>query len=676
MGCGATKQVFYNKYEDMSNKNDGFLSGPFVNTFIDSFEQVEASYKNKAYISELLPVLERNSKRDCLGYRRQLNETEAEKRYTYFTYGQILEWSQNLSQNLVLNKLISNLNYDGEDFNLIGIFSRNCVEWTIADLACQFNSVTSVTLYSTLGDEAFQHICEETAISTLFLSPDSIKSFINYKRKFNLDIKNVVVFDITLPTNVALYDELTNEGVRVLTFSDMIKTPHDKVNLQRSSPDTVLTICYTSGTTGLPKGVMLTQKNYIAQLTNIPDAGVQLSTKTVHLSYLPLAHVMERLCIFAVILHGGKVGFISGDVRKTLREDLEILQPTLLIAVPRVLNTFRQLIFDTLSKLPAGCKKNLAEKAIRVKKENLQTKGEIKHGLYDALIFKKVKAKFGGKIEVIITGSAPLTKELADDIKILFGVPIIDAYGMTECSGAAVVSHFIDIHNQSSGGCIKTSKVKLVDVPEMNYTSTTLLDGQASPSGEICVKGPIVFKGYFKKPEETSKAIDSEGWLHTGDVGRIMPSNSGLKIVDRVKEIFKLSQGEYIAPSKLESIYGKSKYVLQVMIYGSSIDNFIIAIIVPNKPNLTEFLQSKGKNVVNVEDFYADEELIGEIKSNLNALAAENNLTGIEKARDVVLSSIEFTPDNGCLTPTLKLVRRKVEEYHREQIERIYGRKL
>jgi long-chain acyl-CoA synthetase len=384
---------------------------------------------------------------------------------------------------------------------------------------------------------------------------------------------------------------------------------------------------------------------------------------------------MERVCIFINMVSGGKSGYITGDVKKYLREDIGILKPTHLIAVPRVLDTFRKLIFDQFSKVPAGCKKCLVEKAIKAKRDNFRDKGVITHGLYDRLIFSKIREKFGGRLEVFITGSAPLSLDLAEDIKILFSVPIIEAYGMTECCGGAVVGHFSDLSNTSAGGALSTFKIKLLDVPEMNYSSQTKLDGLASPTGEICVYSPCVFKGYYKNPEETRKAIDSQGWLHTGDVGRILPINQGLKIIDRVKEIFKLSQGEYIAPSKLESIYSKSKFVLQICVYGNSLKNFVVGLVVPNPLNLKELITSLGKwkEDSKIEDFFNDKGVLAAVKADLDELAKVNSFNSLEKIPKLMLLGREFTVANGCLTPTFKLVRRKVAEEFKDEIDSLYS---
>jgi len=289
-------------------------------------------------------------------------------------------------------------------------------------------------------------------------------------------------------------------------------------------------------------------------------------------------------------------------------------------------------------------------------------------------VLNKIHNEFGGKWRFIITGSAPLPAELCTDIKVIFGCPIVEAYGMTECCGASHVTRIHDLANGHVGGPVTPIKIKLVDVPELNYTSKSKTDDHVTPCGEICMKGPVVFPGYFRDPENTKKMIDKDGWLHSGDVGMVYSDQNKFKIIDRVKEIFKLVQGEYIAPSKLESVYSKSDYVGQMCIYGQSVKTYVIAIIVPKKFNVVNFLKEKGilKDGEQAEDHYNNPVLLDEVKASLDKLAGAHGLNSLEKVGKIILSPIEFTSENDLLTPTQKIVRRKVENYFRKEIDQIY----
>ncbi len=385
--------------------------------------------------------------------------------------------------------------------------------------------------------------------------------------------------------------------------------------------------------------------------------------------------------MLATLIYGVKTGFISGDLRTSLGEDMMLLAPTIVLAVPRVLQLFRTKILDGIEKLPEGCKRNTALKALRVKRENYESSNSnLSHFLYDRLVFSKIREKFGGRIKCFVTASAPVTKELATDIKIIFGCPIVEGYGLTECNGGCTVTNFGDFNNESVGGPIFPVKIKLADVPEMRYDSKTTLNGLHSPTGEICIFGPTIFKGYFRNPKATQETIDSEGWFHTGDIGRILPDCQGLKIIDRKKEIFKLAQGEYIAPSKLEGEYSKSRYVANLCIYGNSFKNFLVAVIVPDKETVFEFLKRKGKTNASslkelnckIEDYFSDMDLTQEIRDDFDLLAKQSNFNSLERIKGFIVSPREFTIQNGCLTATLKLARNVIVKEFQREIDECY----
>ena len=682
MGCSNTRQINYSVKEDLLSHTNETCS--YISPHISNFEDVEKNYKEKSFITELIKSFSKHANEECFGYRKPINEKECEPHFTFFKTSQIKEYAENFSRNLISNKFCPNMEFLEEgNFSFLGIFAKNCVEWGITDLACQMNQITSVTFYSTLGDVAFDYIAKQTKLTTLCISPDSTKHLISYKEKFNINsIKNVILFDYTLFSSAEYVNQLEKAGFTVHLFSKLMeKNPdNEKISLNLSKGDTILSISYTSGTTGVPKGVKLMQKNLIAQVDCILiNSGLSYTPEETVLIYLPLAHIMERLNLALCLLNGVKTGFISGDVRTSLSEDIEILQPTIFVAVPRVLQLFRQKILDTLDKLPEGCKKNMAQKALRTKRENFKENNTLTHFVYDKLVFSKIKQKFGGKIKYFLIGSAPLSEEIGIDIKIFFSCHIVEGYGLTECAGVAVLTHSTDPSNTCAGGPLNSNKIKLVDIPEMKYDSKTLLNGESSPTGEICIYGPTLFNGYFLNPKATGEALDSDGWFHTGDIGRILPTSRGLKIIDRKKEIFKLSQGEYIAPSKLEGVYAKCRYVQSICVYGNSLKTFLVAIIIPNREAVLEFLRRKGKTVAkaldeveNIESNFFDVELHKEIKDEFDKLAKESNFNSLEKILKFYVSEKDFTMQNGSYTPTMKLVRNVIAQQYEKEINKMY----
>lgn len=680
MGCRQYTPLVYNKKEDSLEHINETCS--YINANIESFQTQLEQVKGKTIIEEIIKILSENPQYEGLGYRKQITEKQWENQFTFFKFWQIKKYSEKLGSYIRKNNLCPLKNFEEEgSFQFIGLFAKNCFEWAITDLACQISDITTVTFYATLGETAFQHIAEETLIETLCISPENVKVFLQHKKKFDIkNIKNIVLFNFTLLNNTENITALQNEGLNVILISDILNAKeienetYDYCNMAKA--ESLLTICYTSGTTGIPKGVKTTQNAFYAEVKCLSNKDtLEYSQKETILIYLPLAHNMERVHIFACLLFGCRTGFLSGDVRVTLSDDIRILRPTFFVAVPRILQIFRQKILDSLENLPAGCKKNLIMKALRTKRENYQATGNYKHALYDKLVFSKISEKFGGKIKAFVSGSAPLSAEVANDIKILFSAPILEGYGLTESSGAASISFVNDNSNENVGAVNVNAKIKLVDVPEMKYHSKTHLNGEISPTGEICISGPIMFSGYFRNKKQTDECIDTDGWFHTGDIGRILPGNKGLKIIDRKKEIFKLNQGEYIAPSKLESVYMKSRYVSSICVYGNSLKTYIVAVIIPNREHILEFLKSKGKiedNSSNIEKFFNDDYLLNEIKSDFDLLAKHANFNSLEKIVKFHISEKEFTIQNGCFTPTLKLARNIIANTFEKEIDALY----
>lgn len=677
MGC-SHDSFFNGKYNEHSEKEqvtDG--SGPFINPHFPDYQGEFEKYKNNTWVDVLNETFVKHKNKNIFGFRRALSDTQVDEKHTYITFGEVSNYANILAKN-IRDLNLAPLNDHGEEgkVSCVGLFARNCTEWFITDLACQRDSVTSVTFYSTLGDQSFDHIFEQTQCSTIFISNDCLDNFIKYYKKYKFSsLKTVVLFDLTLFSNDEMFNKLKElKSFEVLSFkNDLLKDVGSKTELKISTPNTLFTICYTSGTTNLPKGAKITQNNFFAGQFSVTESGIKIHDESVHLSYLPLAHIMERVGLHLMVGNGALSCFVGGDVKTYLAKDIALSRPTLLIAVPRVLTMFQQTITKAFSEL-TGCKRNLVEKGIAAKRENFAKNGSLEHSLYDKLVFKKIREKFGGRIEAFITGSAPLSLEVANDIKIFFSAPIIEAYGMTEISGALVVTSVNDNSNISAGGVLRINQFKLADRKEMNYHSKTLLDGEPSPTGEICCKGLNIFKGYFLDKKNTQEAFDSEGWLRTGDVGRLLPNNKGLKIIDRVKEIFKLSQGEYIAPSKLENAYIKSKYIMQICIHGDSLHSYLLAIIVPNRVEIEKYLKESGimKDGEDVENFFDNKQLNDEIRKDFDSIAKVNSFNSLEKIQKFIISKVEFNVGNEMTTPTMKVVRKKVEQYFSEEIKKCY----
>ena len=684
MGNTHLDKVYeYNRLEvENETKREGY-SGPYIYPKLKNFDKQSVEYfQNKSLIEYNIQQMKKYKERPCLGRRLKKGENEKgepiyEEKYTYFSSSEVYNMCLNFSKNIHEKKseLIHKDTYNNIEFDLVGIFANNCTEWVVSDLGCQMDTITTVTLYATLGPNAFKFICEQTEIKTILVTPDLVDMLCDFKQKFNLDkLTYAILFDLTTNCDSdKVLNRLKDAGFTAYSFTkDFIKENNNvkESDLNLSKPDTIMTICYTSGTTGNPKGVMLSQRNLISVLETVIDGGsIPVDEYAAHISFLPLAHIFERMVISGFMGIGAKVGFISGSVKTTLMEDIKYFGPTLLFTVPKVLLTIRNKVFEGFNKL-SGWKKKLAYTAYYTKLDNYKKYGIVTHALYDLLVFKKIREMFGNRIKTVLCASAPLRKELADDFKVFLSVPVVEGLGMTELSGSPFCTNYNDYTNFTAGGVNWGARMLLKSVPDLGYTVDDEIEGIKCPAGEMCLKGPLVFHGYYKNDEENKNCFDEEGYFHTGDVGRIFPNyGNGLKIVDRVKEIFKLSQGEYIIPAKLESVYSKSIYVSQIMIYGNPTKNKIIGIIIPDKKKCAEELN------MSIEDLVKDnknEALINIIVKDFENLAREAEFNGLERLKYIIIDFDEFTNNNNCLTPTMKIIRKNVEKKYKERIDDLY----
>lgn len=334
-----------------------------------------------------------------------------------------------------------------------------------------------------------------------------------------------------------------------------------------------------------------------------------------------------------------------------------MLKPTMFPSVPRLYNKIYAKIkgnFDVLT----GCKKWLVNKGLAAKTANLHASAATTSGCYDKLVFNKIKAILGGCVEYMVTGSAPIDLEVLAFLKVAFCCPIFEGYGLTETSGASFITLGADPVAGHVGGPLECIKARLRDVPDMNYLSSD----KPHPRGEVQMWGASITKGYYKNPEKTAEAFDEDGWFCSGDVGVMYP-NGTLRIIDRSKNIFKLSQGEYIAPEKLEQAYSLVPEIAQCLIYGDSLKNNIVAVIVleeePCKKWATENKQSDDMGKL-----CSNEDLKKHILDAIVQIKTKKGFTSLEKPAQLFLSADPFSVENGILTTTFKLKRNEAKKVY------------
>uniref|UniRef100_A0A8C1V5Q3 Arachidonate--CoA ligase n=1 Tax=Cyprinus carpio TaxID=7962 RepID=A0A8C1V5Q3_CYPCA len=509
----------------------------------------------------------------------------------------------------------------------IGIFAQNRPEWTISELACYTYSLVAVPLYDTLGTEAISYIIDkgEQAHSIFLICdlPDKARLILDCVSGRKHSVTTIVImgnFDSELTA------QAQQKGIEVLSLKE-------------------------------PKGAMITHGNVVSNCSafiKVTEGLLKPSPQDVLISFLPLAHMFERVVEGVLLVHGARIGYFQGDIR-LLMDDLKTLKPTIFPVVPRLLNRMFDKIFGQAN---TPLKRWLLDFATSRKEAELKSGVVRKDSMWDKLIFSKVQASLGGRVRLMITGAAPVSPTVLTFLRAALGCQFYEGYGQTECTAGCTMSLPGDWTAGHVGAPLPCNFVKLLDVPEMNYFA-------ANGEGEVCVKGSNVFQGYLKDPERTSEAIDKDGWLHTGDIGKWLP-NGTLKIIDRKKHIFKLAQGEYIAPEKIENIYIRSDPVAQVFVHGDSLQACLVGIVVPDPDFLPGWAKRRG-----IEGSYTEM-----CKSKVKHLNRKKKFesSGFKPFYNIALHMEMFSVQNGLLTPTLKAKRTELRNHFREQIDQLYAK--
>ncbi|RHN49040.1 putative long-chain-fatty-acid--CoA ligase [Medicago truncatula] len=502
----------------------------------------------------------------------------------------------------------------------IGVYGSNCPQWIVAMEACCAHSLVCVPLYDTLAIVCFTKLTNEEK------------------------------------------DKATSIGVKPYSWEEFLQMGKETPStISPPQAHDICTIMYTSGTSGDPKGVVLTHENitYFVRGMDIfmEQFEDKMTVEDVYLSFLPLAHILDRTIEEYFFHKGASVGYYHGDLT-ALRDDLMELKPTLFAGVPRVfekvyegikkaveeLNPVRRTVFGMLYKRKLGWMK----------------KG-YKHcnasPFADLLAFRKVKARLGGRVRLIITGGAPLSSEIEEFLRVTSGAFVCQGYGLTETCGSTTLAFPDEMCMLGTVGPVSIyNEIQLEEVPEMGYNPL------GNPScGEICLRGKSVFSGYHKNPELTKESI-VDGWFHTGDIGEMQP-NGVVKIIDRKKNLIKLSQGEYIALEYLENVYGITPIVEDVWVYGNSFKSVLVAVVVPNEEITKKWAYTNGF-VGSFSELCSLDEFKKYVLSELKLTAERNKLKGFEQIKGVILDPHPFDMERDLVTATLKKRRNNMLKYY------------
>lgn len=485
--------------------------------------------------------------------------------------------------------------------------------------------------------------------------------------------RNSKGFKDMIPSGKTLQD-IYNDSTNIRYYNQDNEILCPMYDYKTTKPDDLLSLVYTSGTTGKPKGVMITTGNLVWTSTSMQTSRVLPFTRQdSFISFLPMAHIFQRALTGVFWRISGCSNFWCGTV-KELMDDFYVGRPTILVAVPRIL----QKVFDGIvSKIE---KKSpfvqfLFNKAYESRRKTLikayQNGKEIVWPAWTNGIFKQTKAVLGGRVRECVTGSAPLIPKTGEFLKICCDMLVFEGWGMTETSAHGAVQPVNTINFGAIGVSLDSqTQIKLVSIPEMGYRAT-----DNPPKGEVWIKGPSIFKGYYNDPVKTREALTEDGWFKTGDIGTVREDGE-LCLIDRKKSIFKTAQGEFISVGNVENKMGTSKYIDQCFMYGSRYESFVQAVVVPKIKSLREALPDISNKNTEDADFCADKETIKFLLNDINETCRKGNdaLRGFEVPKALIVESDPWTTDNNLLTPALKNKRPNIKSKYEPTFMDIYRR--
>jgi long-chain acyl-CoA synthetase len=513
----------------------------------------------------------------------------------------------------------------------IGIYSSNSQYWQMASFGAYTVGMVTVPVYDSLGKGAAQYITNHAEVQVLFVSPANFEKAISIIPELET-LKHIVVCTDGDPPSAACELPIHSAG-ELLRRGEASDAP-----LEFSQPDELAVIMYTSGSLGVPKGCELTGRNVVGGASSLAKINASIGRGDTFLSFLPLAHIYGMAIELFVYATGARVGFARGPV-KDLVSDIQSLQPTLIIVVPRLVNRICEGMKAKIAEKPAIVRAILRW-AMNQKVAALRQNGP--HSIIlDALLFTAFREALGGCVRLLINSGAPILKDVFEFFCATVTPNVIQGYGLTETCCGITVQEVPAFDPTTVGSVGQGCDIKLRAVEGTHYSPAA-----DPPSGELLVRGPVVFRGYYKQPALTD-SVFTDRWFATGDVCSFTPEGE-VKVIDRVKQLVKLSQGEYLSMTALNDYYGCADIAQFVFVYAHSMYDQPIAVVFPKPEKILEWEGAGIKDIKN------DPRVHKEITESLARVHEERKLRGFERIAGIIVDTVEPTIENGLLTPSMK----------------------
>ena len=530
------------------------------------------------------------------------------------------------------------------------ILSGNRPEWVITDMANLCLGGITVPIYTTLVPEQIKYIIENSDAKIVCFSDEEQWNKLKEVKDALPKVQHFITFASQAPEGVFTLDEVMRKGEAL----DKQDPGLFEQLAMAGKPDDVASIIYTSGTTGIPKGVMLTHQNLISNIQSVSTV-IEFSEKDTVLSFLPLAHVLERMVTFTYLYKGCSIAYAESI--DTVGENLLEVKPQIMVSVPRVFEKIYAKVIDNVLA-SSSLKRKIFFWAVKVGKEygrrNLEKQTipkslERKRGLAEKLVFSKVIEKTGGRVRFFVSGGAPLSKDIADFFYAL-GLVVLEGYGLTETSPVISVNTFENLRFGSVGKPLPGVEVKIAE------------------DGEILSKGPHIMKGYYRMEAETQEAIKDD-WFYTGDIGHI-DEDGFLVITDRKKDIIVTSGGKNVAPQPIENTLKTNPYISNAVVIGDK-RKYISALIIPDFEKIENYAKSNNISYSSLGELIKNETIVNFIEAEVNNMTT--HLAPYEKVKKVRLLEREFEIEQNEITPSLKVKRSVVGDKHKNIIDEMYS---